>query len=128
MNLYKRSDKLERRLERELNLLSEIEMKFEQRFTYEESQTFLGPQHPLSVKRAEVEVLKKYVDDEKFKFIISIQIMQAMILNNLQTSVPNVFCALMAFSNSYAKSFDMMLSMAVCSCPVGRCQPNSPVR
>ncbi|XP_027088332.1 protein ALTERED PHOSPHATE STARVATION RESPONSE 1 isoform X1 [Coffea arabica] len=110
VNLYKRSDKLERRLERELNLLSEMEMKFEGSFTNEEMQTVLGPKHPLSVKRAKIEVLKKRVDDEKSKYINSIQNTRAMILNNLQTSLPNVFQALMAFSNSYTESFDTVLS------------------
>ena len=110
MNLYKRSDKLERRLERELNLLSEMEMKFEGSFTNEEMQTVLGPKHPFSVKRAKIEVLKKRVDDEKSKYINSIQNTRAMILNNLQTSLPNVFQALMAFSNSYTESFDTVLS------------------
>lgn len=110
VNLYKRSDKLERRLQRELNSLAEMEMKLQGSFTNEVTQTVLGPKHPLTMKRAKIDVLKKHVDDEKSKYVTSIQVTRAMILNNLQTSLPNVFRALMALSNAYIRSFEMVLS------------------
>ncbi|KAL3522807.1 hypothetical protein ACH5RR_015641 [Cinchona calisaya] len=110
VNLYKRSDKLEKRLQRELNLLAEMEMKFEGSYTNEVTQTVLGPKHPLSMKRAKIEVLKKHVDNEKSKYVNSIQVTRTMILNSLQTSLPIVFRALMAFSNAYTQSIDTVLS------------------
>lgn len=112
LNLLKRSDKLEKRFLRELNSLVEMEMKFEVSFTIEDAHSVLSPKHPLAVKRAKVEVLKKQVDDEKVKYLNSVEVTRAMTLNNLQTSLPNVFRALMGFSSAYMQAFEVIHSGA----------------
>ncbi|KAI5671055.1 hypothetical protein M9H77_11419 [Catharanthus roseus] len=111
VNLHKRSEKLERKLQRELNTLTEMEIKFAGGSSSSSTNNDeLSPKHPLSVKRAKIEALKKQVDDEKEKYANSINVTRAMILNNLQTSLPNVFCALMEFSSAYSQSLEALLS------------------
>lgn len=67
LNQLKRSDKLERRLQRELKSLADMEIKFEGSYTVDDAHFVLSPKHPLLVKHAKVEVLKKQVNDEKGK-------------------------------------------------------------
>ncbi|KAL2474955.1 hypothetical protein Adt_35691 [Abeliophyllum distichum] len=112
VNLHKRSDKLGRKLERELTALSEVEMKLEGSLSTEDANSALTSKNPLSIRRAKVEALKRLVDDETVKFGKSVQTTQTMILNNLRTSLPNVFQALMVYSNAYAESFEVILSSA----------------
>ncbi|KAK2994128.1 hypothetical protein RJ640_003651 [Escallonia rubra] len=106
LHLQKRSEKFERKYQRELNSLAEMEIKFEGSFAVEDELSVLSAKHPLSVKRAKIEALKKQVDDEKAKYLNSIEVTRAMTLNNLQTSLPNVFRALMGFSSAYAQAFE----------------------
>uniref|UniRef100_A0A5B7B8N2 DUF632 domain-containing protein n=1 Tax=Davidia involucrata TaxID=16924 RepID=A0A5B7B8N2_DAVIN len=106
LNLQKKSGKLEKKLLSEFNSLAEMEIKLEGIFAIEHPHTVLSPKHPLSVKRAKIEVLKKRVDDEKARYLNSVKVTQAMILNNLKTSLPNIFQALMGFSNAYTQSFE----------------------
>lgn len=89
-----------------------MEMKFEVSFTIEDAHSDLSPKHPLAVRRAKVEVLKKQVDDEKVKYLNSVEVTRAMTLNNLQTSLPNVFRALMGFSSAYTQAFEVIRSRA----------------
>ncbi|KAI8000287.1 Nitrate regulatory gene2 protein [Camellia lanceoleosa] len=112
LNLQKKSDKLEKRLQRELSSLSEMEMKLEGNFNVEDANSILNPKHPLSIKRAKVEALKKRMNDEKAKYHHSVQVTRAMILNNLRTSLPNVFQALMGFSSAYAQTLEAILGHA----------------
>lgn len=109
VNLRKKTEKLERKLHRELNSLTEMEIKFTGNLTNEETETVLSPKHPLSVKRNKVEILKKQVDNEKERYKNSVEATQTMILNNLQTSLPNVFRALFAFSSTYSQSLEAVL-------------------
>ncbi|KAK3022452.1 hypothetical protein RJ639_047589 [Escallonia herrerae] len=106
LHLQKRSEKFERKYQRELNSLAEMEIKSEGSFAVEDELSVLSAKHPLSVKRAKIEALKKQVDDEKAKYLNSIEVTRAMTLNNLQTSLPNVFRALMGFSSAYAQAFE----------------------
>lgn len=113
LNLHKKSDKLERKLQRELNSLSEMEIKLEGNLgTLEDVKSSSGSKHPYFIKRAKVEALKKRSNDEKAKYLNSVQVTRAMTMSNLRTSLPNVFEALMAFSNAYTQSLELMLSSA----------------
>ncbi|XP_059666060.1 protein ALTERED PHOSPHATE STARVATION RESPONSE 1 [Cornus florida] len=112
LNLQKKSEKLEKKLQRELKSVAEMEIKFEGSISIEDAQAVLGPKHPLSVKRAKIGVLRKQVDDEKAKYINSVQVTRAMTLNNLKTSLPNVFQSLMGFSSTCSQSFEAILLRA----------------
>ncbi|KAJ4982070.1 hypothetical protein NE237_032907 [Protea cynaroides] len=110
-DLQKKSDRLERRLHKELSSLYEMEMKLDVNFTGNADST-LGLKHPLSVKRSKTEAFKKRVEDGKVKYLNSVQVSRAMTLNNLQTSLPNVFQALTGFSSVCAQAFEAIQSRA----------------
>ncbi|KAG9439108.1 hypothetical protein H6P81_019273 [Aristolochia fimbriata] len=103
--LQKKSEKLQRRLERELDLLSKMEMKFNEDLSANTS-SILSQDHPLSVKRAKVAAFMKSVEDEKAKYLNSVCLSRAMTLNNLNTCLPNVFQALSGFSGVCAQAFE----------------------
>lgn len=102
MNQQKRSYKLEKRLQKEQSSLAELERKVEGSLTADDS----NPNHPLSLKRAKTEGLIKRVDEEKAKYLNSVQVSKTMTLNNLKTSLPNVFKALIEFSNASTEAFE----------------------
>ncbi|XP_019056127.1 PREDICTED: uncharacterized protein LOC104585875 [Nelumbo nucifera] len=108
-NLQKKYDRLERRLQKELNTLDDMEKKLEGIST-DDAVSSLATKHPLSVKRAKTESLRRRVEDEKAKYLISAQASRAMTLNNLQTSLPNVFQALTGFSSVCAQAFEAVHS------------------
>lgn len=108
-NMRKRSEKLGRKLERELNSLSEIEFKFEGSFSLEEANSVTTSKHPLLNRRLKVEALKTLVDEEKAKYVNCVKATQAMILNILQTRLPNVFGVLEDHSKAYVHSFEAIL-------------------
>lgn len=110
-NLLKKSEKLERRLQKELNSLFELENKLEGSIVGD-THLSLSPKHPLSVKRTKTEALRKRVEDAKAKYLNSVQVSRAMTVNNLQTSLPNVFQALMGFSSVCAQAFEAVHSYA----------------
>lgn len=110
LTLRKKTDKIEKKLQRELSSLSEMEMKLEGNFNLEDGNSLLTPKHPLTLKRAKVEALKKRVNEEKAKYLNSIRVTRAMTLNNLRTSLPHVFQALMGFSSAYTQSLEAILS------------------
>lgn len=110
-NLLKKSEKLERRLQKELNSLLELENKLEGSIVGD-TLLSLSPKHPLSVKRTKTEALRKRVEDAKAKYLNSVQVSRAMTVNNLQTSLPNVFQALMGFSSVCAQAFEAVHSHA----------------
>lgn len=109
-NLHKKSDRLEKRLQKELNSMAEMEQKFEGNFAFGVEHTELSPKHPLILKAAKVEALRKRVESEKAKYLNAVQITQAMTLSNLKTSLPNVFQALMGFSDASARAFEALHS------------------
>ncbi|KAL6567264.1 hypothetical protein OROGR_000932 [Orobanche gracilis] len=108
-NMRKRSERLGRKLERELALLSEVEMKHGGSFPLQDANFVLTSNHPLTIRRAKVEALRILVDDEQVKYTTSFRTTRAMVLNNLQTSLPKVFQALTVFSSAYAHSFEGIL-------------------
>ncbi|EHA8586213.1 hypothetical protein COCNU_scaffold000099G000020 [Cocos nucifera] len=104
-NLQKKSVRLECRLEKELNSLWESEKHYEH--TIENPvQVADSNHHPLSTKHGKLEAFKKRVEEEKAKYMNSVRMSRAMTLNNLQTSLPNVFQALMGFSGVCVKAFE----------------------
>ncbi|VFQ92292.1 unnamed protein product [Cuscuta campestris] len=103
-NQQKRCEKLERRLEKELSSLAEMEDRFEG------LTAAASPKHPLSLKRGKVEALKKQVDLEKARHQNLVQSYKAMVLNHLKANLPAVFHALLVFSNASADVFDSILS------------------
>lgn len=52
-----------------------------------------------STKYTKLDALKKRLEDEKARYLESVRKSRAMTLNNLQTSLPNVFQALVGFSS-----------------------------
>ncbi|KAE8688033.1 hypothetical protein F3Y22_tig00111005pilonHSYRG00187 [Hibiscus syriacus] len=104
-NQQRKSEKLEKRLQKELISLTEMEKKVEGNVN-----SMLSPKHPLSMKRSKTEALKKRVDTEKAKHLNSVQESKAMILNSLKTSLPNVFQALMGFSKACVQAFEAIHS------------------
>ncbi|KAF8413520.1 hypothetical protein HHK36_001511 [Tetracentron sinense] len=110
-NLQKKSDRLEKRLQKELNSLGEMEKKHEG-ISIGNAVSILSPKHPLSVKRAKAEAFKKRVEDEKAKYLNSVQVSRLMTLNNLHTSLPNVFQALTGFSSVCCQAFEAVHSLA----------------
>lgn len=109
-NLKKKSDKLERRLHKELNSLIEINRKLEESGISGDTATNLSPKHPLSMKRAKAAALGKQYEEEKAKYLNSIQVSRAMTLNNLHSCLPSVFQALMGFSSACAQALEIALS------------------
>ncbi|XVF00522.1 hypothetical protein REPUB_Repub04eG0008300 [Reevesia pubescens] len=105
-NQQKKSDKLEKRLQKELIALTEMEKKVEGSVEALDSNSTLSPKHPLSLKRAKTEALKKRLDMEKGKYLNSVQVSKIMTLNNLKTSLPYVFQALMGFSKASVQAFE----------------------
>ncbi|KAF5736368.1 hypothetical protein HS088_TW14G00510 [Tripterygium wilfordii] len=109
-SLHKKSDKLEKRLQKELVSLNEMERRLEGSFAAVDAPPNLSLQHPLSVKLAKTEALKQRAETEKAKYLNSVQVTRGMILNNLKTSLPNVFQALMSFSNASFQAFEAIHS------------------
>ncbi|KAL5773934.1 hypothetical protein ACOSP7_011491 [Xanthoceras sorbifolium] len=105
LNLQKKSDRLERRLQKELNSLAEMEEKLEGSFAVEVAQSNLSPKHPVSLKRSKIAALKERVEAEKAKYLNSVEVTKAMSLSNLKTSLPNVFQVLMEFSRVSVHAF-----------------------
>ncbi|KAF7803949.1 nitrate regulatory gene2 protein [Senna tora] len=100
-NLLKKVEKLDRKLQKELNSLEEMEQKMDWSSDAGDIPVNMSPNHPLSLKRAKTEALKKQMESEKAKYLNCVQVSQVMTLTNLKTRLPQVFHALMAFSNAY---------------------------
>ncbi|TXG48073.1 hypothetical protein EZV62_027367 [Acer yangbiense] len=126
LNLRKKSDRLERRLEKELNSLAEMERRLQRELnsvavtteerlegsssTVEVAQSNLSPKHPVSLKRSKIVALRERVEAEKAKYLKSVQVTRAMTLNNLKTSLPKVFQALTEFSRASVHAFQAVYS------------------
>ncbi|CAG7880565.1 unnamed protein product [Brassica rapa] len=107
-NLRRKWNKLERRLEKDLISLAEMERRLEGMSAMEEdaNSTSLGSKHPLLIKQAKIEALKKRVDTEKTKYLNSVEVSKRMTLDNLKSSLPNVFQVLTALATVFAKGFE----------------------
>ncbi|CAM8998133.1 unnamed protein product [Rhodiola kirilowii] len=104
----RKSDKLDKRLRKELQSLSEMEARHEGgRNTFNETSP-VDPKHPISVKRAKVEALQKEADYEKTKHADLFKLSHAMTLSKLKSSLPSVFHALMEYSLACSQSLEAM--------------------
>ena len=106
-NLQKKVEKIENRLQKELNSLDEMGRKFEWNFDTEGVSVNLSPKHPLAVKRAKTEALKKQLETEKAKYLNSVHVTKVMTLNNLKTRLLHVFQSLMTFASASAEAFEV---------------------
>lgn len=108
LRFHKKSDRLERRLQKELDLVADMERKLKLNPAVEDTPNLsnLSPRHPLLVKHAKIETLKKNVETEKAKFVNSVERTRAMTLNSLKTGLPKVFEALVAFASASAQAFE----------------------
>jgi hypothetical protein len=95
--LKKRSDLYEAKLEKKLASLRHIDK--------EGPGTAIDSKDPL-YKEAKLESLKKRVEEEKVKYLNSIQVSRAMTVNNLQTGLPNVFQGLTRFAGTCVEAFE----------------------
>ncbi|XP_021725341.1 uncharacterized protein LOC110692622 [Chenopodium quinoa] len=111
-NLKKKVDKLERKWLKELESLSEIEKKLQVSNRFADMESGLSLKHPLSVKRAKIGDLQKMHENEKARYLSSIQISRAMTLSKLQKSLPHVFEKLTEFSNACKQFFETVLNHA----------------
>eukprot|EP00268_Persea_americana_P058772 TRINITY_DN7150_c0_g1_i3.p1 TRINITY_DN7150_c0_g1~~TRINITY_DN7150_c0_g1_i3.p1 ORF type:complete len:657 (+),score=186.57 TRINITY_DN7150_c0_g1_i3:1045-3015(+) len=100
--LQKRSSRLEKRLEKERNLLNKLEKKSHETL----NASGPSPDDSFLVEREKIDTLKKKVEEEKGKYLNSVNISHAMMLNNLQMGLPNVFQAMTRFSSVCAQAFE----------------------
>ncbi|CAO2208503.1 unnamed protein product [Urochloa humidicola] len=63
-------------------------------------------QYSVSKNEMKLDAFRKQVEEEKARYLTSIRTSRAMPLNNLQTSLPNVFHALMGFSGVCVQAFE----------------------
>lgn len=110
-SLQRKYEKAEKRLQKELESLAEMERKLKGSFTCEDGEdSNLSPKHPLTLKRAKTEALRKQVDNEKARYMKSVQATKAMTLNNLKTSLPNVFKVLMDLSRGFVEAIEAVFN------------------
>lgn len=101
-NILKRLEKLERKLQKCLNSLAEMQKKIE----IDGDIDIMSPRHPLYPKKAETEALKKQVEIVKANYLDSVQYSRAMTLDNLRTRLPHLFQSLMEFSSASAQAIE----------------------
>ncbi|WOL17789.1 hypothetical protein Cni_G26582 [Canna indica] len=104
-NLQKRSDRLQSRLDKELRSLWSSDKHSEHMFRNAARDPPMNLP-PSSSKHAKLEALKKKVEAENANYQDSIRMSRAMMLNNLQTSLPNVFQALTGFSRVFLQNLE----------------------
>lgn len=106
-NILKRLEKLERKLQKYSNCLAEMQRKIE--WNCEDDGDIannMSPKHPLYLKKAETEALKKQVESVKENYLDSVQFSRAMTLDNLKTKLPRLFLSLMEFSSASAQAIE----------------------
>ncbi|KAL2930517.1 Nitrate regulatory gene2 protein [Bienertia sinuspersici] len=115
-SLKKKLDRLEWRLQKEVKSLVEMEKKLEL--------SGLSPKHTLSEKREKTDTLKKLYENEKGKYLSTVEGNRVLTLSNLQQSLPCVFEALMGFSSACTQAFETALNNAhqVCNAQQSQAQ------
>lgn len=108
LDLQRKAKKLEKKLQKESSSLDEMEKKLERGISADNPTLEVGPNHPISLKRAKIETLKKRLDDENAKYAVSVEFTKAMALNHLKNGLPRVFKALMEFSGACTKVFEAL--------------------
>ncbi|KAL5977397.1 hypothetical protein ACLOJK_021743 [Asimina triloba] len=111
--LQAKTGRLEKRWEKELKSLNRKEMDFDR--DPNTTASSLSMNHPLVIKRAKTDAFKKRVEEEKSKYMNSVQVSGAMTLNILQTGLPNVFGAVTQFASSCAQTFELVHGRAKAS-------------
>uniref|UniRef100_A0A0A9FW10 Uncharacterized protein n=1 Tax=Arundo donax TaxID=35708 RepID=A0A0A9FW10_ARUDO len=100
--------------ERQLKKKSEnMESKFQtqlEKYSENAMQNSAQPPHKnnysVSKNEMKLDAFRKQVEEEKARYLNSVRTSRAMTLNNLQTSLPNVFHALMGFSGVCVQAFE----------------------
>ncbi|GAB4829408.1 hypothetical protein Ancab_019080 [Ancistrocladus abbreviatus] len=111
-NLKKKADKLEKRLEKEVNSLKEMESKLLVEVEAEAASLDFSPKHPINVKRAKTDALEKRYENEKAKYLRAAEVSRAMTLNSLRTCLPDVFQALTGYAGARAQAFEALFSLS----------------
>ncbi|XP_062203405.1 protein ALTERED PHOSPHATE STARVATION RESPONSE 1-like isoform X2 [Phragmites australis] len=97
--LKKKSENMERKFQTQLEKHSENAM-----------QNSAQPPHKnhysVSKNETKLDAFRKQVEEEKARYLNSVRTSRTMTLNNLQTSLPNVFHALMGFSGVCVQAFE----------------------
>ncbi|XP_023520076.1 nitrate regulatory gene2 protein-like [Cucurbita pepo subsp. pepo] len=109
-NLQRKYQKLDKRLQKEMHSLAEMEKKLGRSFLSEDGNDNLSHKNPLMLKCSKTDALKKLVDTEKAKYLNSVQVGRAMTLNHLKTDLPNVFQALMRFASLSVQAMECVCS------------------
>ncbi|GLJ52593.1 hypothetical protein SUGI_1119280 [Cryptomeria japonica] len=110
----RKSERLAKELEKKLASLQSLEKKYTNSTLGRPTATDTagsGLRNSLAEKKAKIDAFTRKVQDEKFKHADSIRITRAMTLNNLQTSLPNVFQAMMGFSSVCMLQFEDVHSL-----------------
>ncbi|GAB2214045.1 hypothetical protein Droror1_Dr00018378 [Drosera rotundifolia] len=108
-NLKKKCDKLESKLQKELDSLREAEMKLRVELEAESISSSLSPKHPLSLRRAKAELLRKQYEDEKAKYLNSVRESRSMTLKSLKLCLPDVFETVTAYSDACSQALETIL-------------------
>ncbi|RDY13616.1 Nitrate regulatory gene2 protein, partial [Mucuna pruriens] len=101
-NILKRLQKLERKFQKCLNSLAEMQKRIEG------DMADAGPKHPIHLKKTETENVKKQLESVKASYLEAVQYSRAMTLNHLQTTLPPLFQSLMEFSSASAQAIEVI--------------------
>ncbi|CAA7404917.1 unnamed protein product [Spirodela intermedia] len=101
----KRSSRLEKRLMRELDSLDDDGDAGGGVVLRMATAAAVNPP-PESARRAKMAARRRRAEEEKTKYLSSVSQSRAMMINNLQTSLPNVFQALMGFASVCVPAFE----------------------
>lgn len=101
-NILKRLQKLERKFQKCLNSLAEMQQKIDG------DMADTSPKHPIHLKKTETEALKKQVESVKASYLETVQYSKAMTLNKLQTTFPPLFQSLVEFSSASAQAIEVI--------------------
>ncbi|KAK7411720.1 hypothetical protein VNO78_03157 [Psophocarpus tetragonolobus] len=102
-NILKRLQKLERKFQKCLNSLAEMQ----QRINGDLVDT--SPRHPIHLKKTETEALKKQVESARETYVDAVQDGKIMTIKHLQTTLPPLFQLLMEFSSASAQTIENSL-------------------
>lgn len=105
----RKSERLAKELEKKLASLQSLERKYTNSTLGRSTATDTassGLKNSLLEKKAKIDAFTRKVQDEKSRHEDSIRKTRSMTLNNLQTSLPNVFQAMMCFSSVCMLQFE----------------------
>lgn len=98
-NNLKRFKKLERKFQKCLNSLAEMQQRID---------GDIADTHPIHHKKTETEAVKKQVENAKAGYLEAVQYSKVMTLQQLQTGLPPLFQSLMEFSNASAQAIEVI--------------------